>query len=157
MEDNHHVFVNPLCTHWVAKGQHTFLSASRSAPRRSKTFTTSLCPIWAAIHRGAVPSWRGVEWRQNTKRKRVRREMKKSVPLLRSSIIVWGSGLTSLGWLTLAPDDSSWRMTVTWPSWEARKSGVAPSWNMILETCHISKATAWQSYAMYGLFMNSNT
>lgn len=43
---------------WGAKGWHTFLSASRSAPRRSKTFTTSLCPIWAAIHKGAVPSWR---------------------------------------------------------------------------------------------------
>lgn len=40
------------------KAVHTCLSASRSAPRRSSTFTTSLWPIWAAIHRGAVPSWR---------------------------------------------------------------------------------------------------
>ncbi len=36
---------------------------------------------------------------------------------------------TSRGWLTLAPDDKSCRITVTWPSWDAKNKAVAPSWN----------------------------
>lgn len=34
---------------------------------------------------------------------------------------------TSLAWFTLAPEDSRCLITVTWPSWAARKSAVAPS------------------------------
>lgn len=40
----------------------TLRAASRSAPRSSITRTTSLWPIWDAIHRGAVPSCGKRRW-----------------------------------------------------------------------------------------------